>query len=91
MGRSYFLGFLMFSAVLLLCSSQGFGRKLMTLEIINEDSTAAVLLPEARKMIEIMDYNPDPEANTNSKSAFTSPLSPPPPAPPPQHHHRNHD
>ncbi|KAI3858576.1 hypothetical protein MKX03_005624 [Papaver bracteatum] len=90
MGRSYFLGFLLFSAVLLLCSSQGSGRKLMALEIINEDSTAAVLLPEARKMIEIMDYNPDPEANTNSKSAFASPLSPPPPAPPPRHH-RNHD
>ncbi|KAI3940022.1 hypothetical protein MKW98_029798 [Papaver atlanticum] len=89
MGRSYFLGFLLFSAVLLLCSSQGSGRKLMTLEI-NEDSTGAVLLPEARKMIEIMDYNPDPEANTNSKSAFASPLSPPPPAAPP-HHHRNHD
>ncbi|OVA09827.1 hypothetical protein BVC80_1753g22 [Macleaya cordata] len=81
MGRSYFLRFLLFSAVLALCLSQGFGRKLMELE--NEDS--AVLLEEntgkARKMIEVMDYT-DPEANTNPRTGYLftpppSPLSPP--------------
>ncbi|MCL7031973.1 hypothetical protein MKW94_011423 [Papaver nudicaule] len=94
MGCSYFLGFLIFSAVLVdLCSSQGVGRKLMTLEI-NEEGSGVVLL-EARKMAEVMDYT-DPEANKNPRSGSylftTSPLSPLPPPPyydPPRHRHHD--
>ncbi|KAK9271741.1 hypothetical protein L1049_002104 [Liquidambar formosana] len=79
MGRSSFLTVLLVSALLILSSSHGFGRKVMA-TVEHEDST--VLLEETegkpREMIESMDYK-DPGPNTNPKAGYM--FSPPPQGP----------
>ncbi|KAK9272610.1 hypothetical protein L1049_002985 [Liquidambar formosana] len=79
MGRSSFLTVLLVSALLILSSSRGFGRKVMaTVEF--EDSTVPLeeTAGKPREMIESMDYK-DPGPNTNPRAGYM--FSPPPHGP----------
>ncbi|CBI22235.3 hypothetical protein AAG906_019793 [Vitis piasezkii] len=77
MGRSCFLRALFLSALLLLSSSHGFGRKAMESFELKDSSTVLVKesAGKARVMIQMMDYE-EPVPNTNPKSGYY--LSPPP-------------
>ncbi|KAK1552527.1 hypothetical protein Q3G72_018770 [Acer saccharum] len=77
MGRPCFNKLLIFSVLLLLCFSHGFGRQLMVTGEFEDSSTVQVqeARGESREMIEVMDYK-DPGPNTNPKAGYI--FSPPP-------------
>nr|DAD31284.1 TPA_asm: hypothetical protein HUJ06_010135 [Nelumbo nucifera] len=77
MGRSDFLAVLLFSALLAVSFSQGYGRKYVSFQ--REDSSV-VLKGNSQTSVDEMDYT-DPGPNTNPRSSF---LPTPPPAPVPQ-------
>ncbi|KAK6280080.1 hypothetical protein POUND7_020347 [Theobroma cacao] len=75
MGRSWFLKLLLLSMLLVL-SSQGFGRKVMeTVEFEESTAQSGEFADTSREMIEIMDYK-DPGPNINPKTGYI--FSPPP-------------
>ncbi|WCJ25680.1 hypothetical protein M5689_007548 [Euphorbia peplus] len=79
MGRSSFLHLLLLFALLSISFHHGFGRKLMmeTLEVGDSSIKAEEIEGKSREMMmEGLDYNLDPEPNTNPKTGFI--YGPPP-------------